>query len=234
MKRNEYFILIACEESQRVTKAFHDLGFVNTFSCDIVEPSGDMPNFHIKDDICNVLKDNGTYGYTFKTLDGIYHKVPRFDMMIAFPPCTYLSVVGSRYFTHGTTESINKRWDNRYKALNFVKRLYEYVPIPFVAIENPVGYLNTHWKKPSQIVHPYFFGDPWTKRTCLWLRNLPLLEKTNVVTPLFSWHDMNNGSKNRSILAPHFAQEMALQWGTFLEQNERYNRHLESRRNKET
>lgn len=206
MERNEYFILIACEESQRVTKAFYDLGFINTFSCDIVDPSGDMPNLHIKDDIWNVLKDNGTYGYTFKTLDGIYHKVPRFDMMIAFPPCTYLSVVSNRSFTHGTAESINKRWDNRYKALNFVKNLYEYAPI----------------------VHPYFFGDPWTKRTCLWLRNLPLLEKTNVVTSFFSWHDINSGSKDRSILAPHFAREMALQWGTFLEQNEQYNRHLEA------
>lgn len=113
MERNDYFILIACEESQRVTKAFHDLGFVNTFSCDIIDPSGGMLDFHIKDDIWNVLKDNGTYGYTFKTL----------------------------------------------------------------------------------------------KRTCLWLKNLPLLEKTNVVTPIFSWHDMNNGSKDRSILAPHFAKE---------------------------
>lgn len=228
MERNEYFILIACEESQRVTKEFHDLGFVNTFSCDIVEPSGDMPNFHIKDNIWNVLKDNGTYGYTFKTLDGIYHKVPRFDMMIAFPPCTYLSVVGNRSFTHGTTESINKRWEKRYEAVNFVKHLYEY-PIPFIAIENPVGYLNTHWKKPSQIVHPYYFGDPWTKRTCLWLKNLPLLQKVNVVTPIFSWHDMHQGSKDRSILAPRFAKEIAFQWGLFLEKHERYNKHLETR-----
>jgi site-specific DNA-cytosine methylase len=229
LEKNKYFILIACEESQRVTKAFHDFGFTNTFSCDIVEPSGDMPEFHIKDDIRNILKDNGTYGYTFSTLDGVKHKIPRFDMMIAFPPCTYLSVVGNRSFTHGTAEAINKRWDNRYKALDFVKYLYEYDPIPFVAIENPVGYLNTHWKKPSQIVHPYFFGDPWTKRTCLWLRNLPLLQKVNVVTPIFSWHDMNNGSKDRSILSPRFAQEMALQWGMFLEHNEQYNRHLETR-----
>lgn len=228
MKRNDYFILIACEESQRVTKAFHDLGFTNTFSCDIIDPSGDIPEFHIKDDVRNLLKDNGAYGYIFKTLDGKKHIVPRFDMMIAFPPCTYLSVVGNRSFTHGAKESINKRWDSRYKALNFVKYLYEY-PIPFIAIENPVGYLNTHWKKPSQIVHPYYFGDPWTKRTCLWLKNLPLLKKTNVVAPLFSWHDMNNGSRNRSVLAKKFAKEIAFQWGIFLEENERYNKYLESR-----
>lgn len=228
MNRDEYIILIACEESQRVTKSFHDLGFTHTFSCDILEPSGNMVDFHIKDDIRNVLKYNGLYGYTFKTMDGVIHKVPRIDMMIAFPPCTYLSVAGNRSFTHGTTESINKRWDNRYKALNFVKYLYGH-HIPFIAIENPVGYLNTHWKKPSQIVHPYYFGDPWKKRTCLWLKNLPLLEKTNVVTPIFSWHDMNNGSKDRSILAPHFAKEIARQWGIFLEENERYNKYLELR-----
>jgi site-specific DNA-cytosine methylase len=153
-------ILIACEESQAVTKEFRALGH-EAYSCDILPCSGGHPEWHIQDDVLNVV--GGGY-----------------DLMIAHPPCTFLSVSGARWL-YNKDGSINKeRYDNQITALNFVKALMD-VNIFKIAIENPVSIISSKIKKPDQIIQPWMFGDVATKTTCLWLKNLPKLQPTNIV-----------------------------------------------------
>ena len=154
-------VLVACEYSGIVRDAFAAKGH-EAWSCDIL-PTESAGN-HIQGDVLEHL-DKG------------------WDLMIAHPPCTYLSNAGTRWFNeerYGDQARERKRL--RLEALEFVKRFYDN-KIPKVCIENPVGYLNNNWKKPSQIIHPYYFGDEESKRTCLWLKGLPLLKKTKVVKP---------------------------------------------------
>lgn len=145
-------VLVACEESQEVCKAFRSLGH-EAYSCDVQECSGGHPEWHIQDDVLNHLSDG-------------------WDMMIAFPPCTYLCTAGQACKTRDNV------WDEREAqsvlAIEFVKSLY-YSLIPKVCIENPVGILSTRWRKPDQIIEPYFFGDHEKKPTCLWLKGVPRL-----------------------------------------------------------
>jgi site-specific DNA-cytosine methylase len=154
-------VLVACEYSGTVRDAFTKLGH-DAWSCDIL-PTESKGN-HIQDDI-------------FKHLDN------NWDLMIAHPPCTYLSNAGIRWFNeekYGEKAKLRKQL--RLEALEFVRKLY-YCNIPKVCIENPVGYLNHNFKKPDQIVQPYFFGDEESKRTCLWYKNLKPLKHTKIVKP---------------------------------------------------
>jgi len=153
-------VLIACEESQSITKEFRNLGH-KAFSCDILPCSGGHPEWHYQQDVFEVI-DQG------------------WDMMIAHPPCTYLSVSGARWLYNKDGSKNEERWRNQSEALNFVQRLMD-VPIDKIAIENPVSVISSNIRKPEQIIQPWMFGDEATKTTCLWLKNLPLLKPTKVV-----------------------------------------------------
>ena len=171
-------VLVACEESQAVTKAFRKLGH-EAYSCDIQECSGDNPEWHIKGD---AIKE----AYSGK-----------YDLMIAHPPCTYLAVSGARWM-YNKDGSVNKeRLTNQRKALNFVQKLMD-APIEKIAIENPVSVISSQIRKPDQIIQPYEYGHSEAKKTCLWLKNLPLLQPTKIVDKgeFVEWVD-KNGKKKR-------------------------------------
>lgn len=219
-------VLVACEESQRVTIEFRRLGH-NAFSCDILEPSGGHPEWHIKDDVIPLL--NGDC--VFETIDGIEHEiVGKWDMIIAFPPCTYLTVTGNRWFNldrYG--DKAIKRLANRVNAVQFFLS-FANADCRKIAIENPIGHMSTAWRKPDQIIQPYYFGDAARKATCLWLKGLPTLKSTRIVEPEIieykngrgtdnPWH-MNTmrlppeqRAKARSKTFPGIAKAMAEQWG---------------------
>ena len=205
-------VLVACEESQAVVKAFRALGHV-AFSCDTQPCSGGKPQWHLQKDCFEALERDGPW-----------------DLLIAFPPCTHLAASGAKYWGA-------KRADGRQQAaVEFVKRLYWAEGVARVAIENPLGCLSTEWMTPTQTIQPYEFGDPFTKRTNLWLRNLPPLQHTDVVEPTHRWCSnaarsgpRRNGSrtasrlpnapnvartaKERSKTFPGVAAAMAAQWG---------------------
>ena len=153
-------ILVACEESQAITIKLRDLGH-EAFSCDILPCSGGHFEWHLQGDVFNYV-NNG------------------WDLMIAHPPCTYLSVSGARHLYNKDKSPNIERYKNQAEALEFVQKLMD-VPIPRIAIENPVSVISTKIRKPDQIVQPWMFGDEATKTTCLWLKNLPKLEPTNIV-----------------------------------------------------
>ena len=147
-------ILVACEESQAVTIELRKLGH-EAFSCDILECSGGHPEWHLQEDVTPLLKQ-------------------RWDMIIAFPPCTHLAVSGAAWFEQ-------KRKDGRQQeAIDFFM-MFANADCERIAIENPVGIMSRIYKKPSQIVQPYEYGHMEQKRTCLWLKGLPLLRPTNNV-----------------------------------------------------
>lgn len=171
-------VLVACEESQAITKEFRKLGH-EAYSCDILPCSGGHPEWHIQGD---ALKEANSGNY---------------DLMIAHPPCTYLAVSGARWM-YNKDGSVNQdRLDKQKEALYFVKQLMD-APIKHIAIENPVSVISSQIRKPNDIVHPYHFGDKATKTTCLWTKNLPKLSHTDVVEKgdFFEWTD-KNGKKKR-------------------------------------
>lgn len=201
-------ILVACEESQTVTKELRALGH-EAFSCDLEPCSGGKPEWHIQAD---ALKE----AYSEK-----------YDMMIAHPPCTYLTVTGNKWMKPEFSERFPYRKRQREDAVVFFLKLFD-APIPKIAVENPVGIMSTVFRKPDQYVHPYFFGDPHSKKTGFWLKGLPLLEKTEVVEPEMYiykdgrkdplWHvesmklPPKERAKVRSQTFPGMAKAMALQW----------------------
>jgi hypothetical protein len=145
-------VLIGCEESQTVCKEFRDRGH-EAFSCDIQDCGGGYPEWHIKGDVFDAINSR------------------KWDMMIAHPPCTYLTVTGARWM-YNKDKSINtERLNNQEEALIFFKKLY-YSPIDKICLENPVGIVSTQFMKPTQIIQPYYFGDEAQKTTHLWLKNL--------------------------------------------------------------
>lgn len=147
-------ILVACEESQVVTKAFRELGH-EAFSCDIIDTSGNNPEWHLKEDVIPLLN-------------------AEWDMILAFPPCTHLASSGAAWFAQ-------KRADGRQQqGIDFFMKFTE-LKCPLVAIENPIGIMSTQYRKPDQIIHPYMFGHMEQKSTCLWLKGLPKLTETNNV-----------------------------------------------------
>ena len=216
-------ILVACEESQAVTIELRRLGH-EAYSCDIIPCSGGHPEWHIMQDVLPLL--NGKC--TFKTCDGTIHTISgNFDMIIAFPPCTYLTVTGNKWFKPEYASRFPTRQDDRASAIAFFMA-FANADCPKIAIENPVGVMSTRWQKPSQIIQPYYFGHPQKKTTCLWLKGLEPLIPTNIVKPQIvycksgaiepKWHidTMNlppaERSKQRSKTFPGIARAMAEQW----------------------
>lgn len=186
------YILVACEESQAVTKELRKLGH-EAYSCDIIPCSGGHPEWHIMHDVLPLLNGN----CAFKTMDGTEHKiVAKWDMIIAFPPCTYLTVTGNRWFDidkYG--EKAIKRHKDREEAVKFFMA-FANADCSRIAIENPIGHMSTVYRKPNQIIHPYMFGDPARKATCLWLKGLKPLEQTNVVKPVIIKYKNGKGTDN--------------------------------------
>ena len=151
LKPERMNILCACEESQAVCSAFRDLGH-NAFSCDIVDCSGSHPEWHIKQDVLPLLD-----GFcSFYTSDGVYHEInSKWDMIIAFPPCTYLTVSGNRWFDSSFGASAVLRHSRRLSAISFFLA-FTMADCDHIAIENPIGIMSTYYCKPSQIIQPYF------------------------------------------------------------------------------
>lgn len=165
-------ILVACEESQAVCKELRKRGHT-AFSCDLIPCSGGHPEWHILGDVLPLL--NGRCTFTLETGDSKEIKT-NWDMVIAFPPCTDLAISGARWFTEKRKNGQQK------KAIDFFLTIAN-ADCEKIAIENPVGIMSTFYRKPDQIINPYLFGDPYEKKTCLWLKNLPPLKPTNIVTP---------------------------------------------------
>jgi len=169
-------ILIACEESQAVCIAFRKLGH-SAYSCDTLPCSGGHPEWHIQGNVLDYLDR-------------------RWDMLIGFPPCTYLAVSGLHW-----NKRIEGRQDLTEDAITFVRALME-ADIPMIAIENPVGCISTRIRKPDQIIQPYQFGHDASKKTCLWLKNLPPLLPTNYFPPRIvdgkeRWSNQTDSGQNR-------------------------------------
>ena len=215
-------VLVACEESQRVCIEFRRLGH-EAYSCDIIEPSGDHPEWHIQGDCIPLLNGH----CDFVTMDGKQHTIDsQWNLIIAHPPCTYLTVTGNRWFNvEKYGDKARERLKLREEAVNFFMTLAN-ANCTHIAIENPIGVMSTRWRKPDQIIQPYYFGDPFEKKTCLWLKNLPKLQKTNEVIPesrqqlksgksIPTWYSnapRAERSKIRSKTFPGFAKAMAEQW----------------------
>lgn len=172
-------VLVACEESQRVCIVFREKGY-EAYSCDIQECSGGHPEWHILGDVLPIL--NGST--KFITQDGTLHEISgKWDMIIAHPPCTYLTVTGNRWFNiEKYGKKAIKRYEQRKEAICFFLEIAN-SDCDKIAIENPIGIMSTVWEKPTQIIQPFMFGEPFEKRTCLWLKNLPNLKPTKIVTP---------------------------------------------------
>lgn len=196
-------VLIACEESQAVTKEFRDRGH-EAYSCDILPSSGILPEYHLQQDVVPLLKQD-------------------WDLIIAFPPCTHLASSGAAWFAE-------KRRDGRQQEGIDFFMLFTNLSAPKVVIENPVGIMSRIYRKPDQIIQPWWFGDPFEKRTCLWLKGVEPLVATNEVKPaprseyasgrtMPTWYadawrlPPAERSKARSKTFPGIAKAMAEQWG---------------------
>ena len=206
-------ILVACEESQAVTKELRALG-LEAFSCDILECSGGHPEWHLQQDVTELLKQ-------------------KWDMIIAFPPCTYLTVTGNRWFNiQRYGEKAIKRHQDRAEAIDFFM-MFANADCERIAIENPVGVMSSEWRKPNQIINPFQFGYAFEKKTCLWLKGLPNLVPTNIVEPpkrtefksgktMPAWYaeawklPKAERAKLRSKTFPGIAKAMAEQWSKLL------------------
>lgn len=173
-------VLVACEESQAVTKAFRALGH-EAYSCDILPASGGRPEWHFQGDALR-------YAYNLS-----------WDLMIAHPPCTYLAVSGARWLYNKDGSKNTERWEKQAEGLEFVRKLMD-APIDYIAIENPVSVISSQIRKPDQIIQPYMFGDEASKKTCLWTKNLPSLVPTDVVGKgeMIEWIDKNGKTKRQA------------------------------------
>ena len=219
-------VLVACEESQRVCIAFREKGH-EAYSCDIQECSGGHPEWHILGDVLPILNGNTK----FITQDGTLHEISgKWDMIIAHPPCTYLTVTGNRWFNiEKYGKKAIKRYEQRKEAIQFFFRIVN-AKCDKIAIENPIGIMSTVWEKPTQIIQPFMFGEPFEKRTCLWLKNLPKLNSTKLVIPperikfksgktMPEWYaklwalPKEEREKERSKTFIGIARAMAEQWG---------------------
>lgn len=184
-------VLVACEFSGTVRDAFRAKGH-DAWSCDLLPSETQEKSYHLEGDVRNWL----------------YNKSWRWDLMIAHPPCTHLAVSGARWFKDKQKE--------QQEALEFVRILLD-APIPKIALENPVSIISSRIRKPDQIIQPWQFGHGETKKTCLWLKNLPLLQPTDIVEGREARvHKESPGPdrwKCRSITYPGIAKAMASQWG---------------------
>lgn len=233
-------ILVACEESQTVCKAFRARGH-EAYSADILEPSGGHPEWHILGVVLPLI--NGQC--SFQTMDGTEHDISgRWDMLIAFPPCTFLTSAGTRHYSLrcNPAEKVNARLKEREKAAAFFMA-FANADCNRIVIENPVGYMNTNYRKPDQIIHPYYFAESendtdnyYKKRTCFWLKGVKPLERKTMLPPppplyicngekckgkAIGWCEGIKGTtggqsgraKARSKTFPGVGNAMASQWG---------------------
>ena len=211
-------VLVACEESQEVCKAFRERGH-EAYSCDLQDCSGGHPEWHIMGDVLPLLNGNCSFitrGGQWVNIDG------RWDLIIAHPPCTHLASSGARWFRE-------KQMDFRQqKACVFFMRMI-LCNAEHIAVENPIGIMSSCYRKPDQVIQPYEYGDPHRKATCLWLKGLPKLKPTNIVEPRIVEYTRHDGrkttfdelyvssgpdrSKVRSKTFPGIAKAMAEQWG---------------------
>lgn len=230
-------VLVACEESQAVCKAFRERGH-EAYSCDVQDCSGGHPEWHIKGDVLPLLNGSCktvTVGGVEVSIDG------KWDLIIAHPPCTYLTVSGNAWFNVAKYgEKAIRRERERELAAEFFMQFIN-ADCERIAVENPIGYMNTHYRKPDQIIQPYEYGHHARKATCLWLKGLPKLKPTNIVDPgdfqeaktgsgrrynvgssssaardengkIIPWNDPRT-AKIRSKTFPGIAEAMAEQWG---------------------
>lgn len=216
-------ILVACEESQAVTKELRALGHY-AFSCDIIDCSGGHPEWHIKQDVIPLLN-----GYcNIETCDGQKRVLnAKWDMIIAFPPCTYLTNAGARHLYKGGVLN-QERYEKGLEAKEFFMSFYN-ADCERIAIENPTPSRVFELPEKTQVIQPWQFGHPFTKRTQLWLRGLEPLQPTEIVEPERTWcpsgsYSKKHGEKhrgmfttdrarNRSKTFPGVAKAMAEQWG---------------------
>lgn len=219
-------VLIACEESQRVCKAFRERSF-EAFSADIQECSGGHPEWHILGDVLNVLN-----GGTFLTMDGKEHTVNKWDCIIAHPPCTYLSNAGACRLYERAGILNRERYAQGLQGKEFFIQ-FLHADCKHIAVENPTPSTVFNLPQYTQAIEPFWFGEPWSKKTCLWLIGLPPLKATNVLTQykpyIASGTSKNKGnpdksgvsrsggsSKVRSKTFKGIAKAMADQWGDYL------------------
>lgn len=219
-------MLVACEESQAVCKAFRERGH-EAYSCDIQEPSGGHPEWHILGDALEALK-----GGAVTTMDGVSHDVGEWDLLIAHPPCTYLTNAGAvRMRVKG--EIVPERYAKAIEAKSFFMAFYN-ADIPRIAIENPTPMKLVGLPEYTQAIQPCKYGHPYSKRTCLWLKNLPPLKPTNILDHREPY--VNGGCKDahgnyrrfqgrkerdpktRAKTFPGIAAAIAEQWGGVAEQ----------------
>lgn len=222
-------VLIACEESQRVCIEFRKLGH-EAYSADIQEPSGGHPEWHVKGDVLNILN-----GGEFSTMDGAEHSVDKWDLLIAHPPCTYLSNAGAcRLYKviNGITYIERERFEKGLDGKEFFMSCYN-AECEHIAVENPIPSAIYRMPPYTQSIQPYEYGEPYSKKTCLWLKGLPNLEPTKILTeykPYVSCGtSKNKGNKDKSGVSRSggaakvrsktfqgIAQAMAQQWSAYL------------------
>ncbi len=215
-------VLVACEESQAVTKELRELGH-NAYSCDILECSGGHPEWHIMQDVLPLINGN----CEFNTMDGEHHKIlGKWDMLIAHPPCTFLTNAGARHLWRGHMLN-QERYEKGLEAKKFFMAFIN-ADCEKIAVENPVPSRIFELPRYTQTVQPYEYGHPYTKRTCLWLKGLPNLLPTDIVEPTATWcpsgsysgkhGDRHRGvftkdrARNRSKTFPGIAKAIATQW----------------------
>lgn len=225
-------VLIACEESQRVCTAFREKGH-NAFSCDITEPSGGHPEWHIRGDVLKYLnptffESDLSYGIGFTTMDGLGHFVQgKWDMIIAHPPCTYMSKAGARFMYPIAGIIDEERLAKALEAKEFFLKIWN-ADCHRICIENPTPLKVVGLPPPSQIIEPYCFGEPYSKRTLLWEKNLPPLIPTKILRDYVPYMPSNTGglargkggsrgvardAKTASKTFKGVAEAMAEQWG---------------------
>ena len=215
-------ILVACEESQAVTIELRRLGH-EAYSCDIIDQSGGHPEWHIMGDVLPLLIGR----CTFSTTDGTQHSTEDpWDMIIAFPPCTKTSNAGARHLWKGGALNIQRYYDGLCGKALFLAIWA--ADCEKVIIENPTPSKVFDYPPPTQVVQPYEYGHPFTKKTLLWERGVPPLVPTNIVEPERTWcpsgsysgkhGDKHRGmftkdrAKNRSKTFPGIAKAIAEQW----------------------
>ena len=204
-------LLVCCEESQTVCKAFRELGW-EAYSCDIEPESGNHPEWHIQQDVLPLIDGD----CSFKTVDGTKHHIKGpWDLLICHPPCTDLAVSGARWFKEKQADGRQQR------SIEFFLK-FTTAKCQHIAIENPIGIMSTHYHKPDQIIQPWQFGHGETKATCLWLIGLPCLIPTNIVDGreqrIWKLPPIDDRAKLRSKTFPGIAKAMAEQWTEYLKE----------------
>lgn len=230
-------VLVACEESQAVCKAFRAKGH-EAYSCDIIDCSGGHPEWHIKGDVLDILNPTTKFDWNdtieFETMDGQYHIIEgKWDLIIAHPPCTFLSTAATQ--CHSTKcfskEQIAQRTLKRIEGMKFFMAFVN-ADCEKIVIENPTGVMNTCFRQPDQTIHPYYFAELvedkanyYTKKTGLWLKGVePLTYNVNLPNPMDNadkwgngkkknWTESNSGGKARSKTPTGVAKAFADQWG---------------------